>query len=79
MANNSRTRRRGRNDDHPAIWVGYGKLVKLFRERAMMTQAQLADAVGYSYEQVASIEQGRRPRRLPSRMRLTGCWRRVGR
>ncbi|MFC5200185.1 helix-turn-helix domain-containing protein [Streptomyces kaempferi] len=61
MANNSRTRRRGRNDDHPAIWVGYGKLVKLFRERAMMTQAQLADAVGYSYEQVASIEQGRRP------------------
>ncbi|MET7972886.1 helix-turn-helix transcriptional regulator [Streptomyces mirabilis] len=61
MANNSRTRRRERDDDHPAIWVGYGKLVKLFRERARLTQAQLAEAVGYSYEQVASIEQGRRP------------------
>ncbi|WP_432077086.1 helix-turn-helix domain-containing protein [Streptomyces wuyuanensis] len=61
MANNSRTRRRERDDEHPAIWVGYGKLVKLFRERAKMTQAQLADLIGYSCEQVASIEQGRRP------------------
>lgn len=61
MANNSRTRRRERDDDRPVIWVGYGQLVKLFRERARMTQAELAEAVGYSYEQVASIEQGRRP------------------
>ncbi|WP_328750498.1 helix-turn-helix domain-containing protein [Streptomyces sp. NBC_00285] len=61
MTNNSRTRRRERDDDHPAIWVGYGKLVRLFRERAGLTQTQLADAVGYSCEQVASIEQGRRP------------------
>lgn len=60
MTNNSRTRRRERDDDHPAIWVGYGKLVRLFRERAGLTQTQLADAVGYSCEQVASIEQGRR-------------------
>jgi transcriptional regulator with XRE-family HTH domain len=49
------------DDDRPAIWTGYGKLVKLFREEAGLTQQQLADAVGYSYEQVASIEQGRRP------------------
>jgi transcriptional regulator with XRE-family HTH domain len=48
-------------DDLPGIWRGYGKLVKLYRERAGMTQAELAKAVGYSVEQVASIEQGRRP------------------
>jgi transcriptional regulator with XRE-family HTH domain len=57
----SRPRKREKNDDNPSIWVGYGKLVKLFRERAGLTQQALADAVGYSYEQVASIEQGRRP------------------
>ncbi|MFI0964913.1 helix-turn-helix domain-containing protein [Streptomyces sp. NPDC021080] len=61
MANNSRTRRRERDDDRPAIWVDYGKLVKLFRGRAKLTQMELAAAVGHSYEQVASIEQGRRP------------------
>ncbi|WP_309051195.1 helix-turn-helix transcriptional regulator [Streptomyces sp.] len=61
MANNSRTRRRERDDDHPAIWVGYGKLVKLFRTKNGFTQQELADAVGYSCEQVASIEQERRP------------------
>ncbi|WP_037894160.1 helix-turn-helix domain-containing protein [Streptomyces sp. NRRL WC-3626] len=48
-------------DDKPAIWAGYGKLVRLFRDRAGLTQQALADAVQYSYEQVASIEQGRRP------------------
>ncbi|MGW3934905.1 helix-turn-helix domain-containing protein [Streptomyces phaeochromogenes] len=61
MANNSRTRQRDRDDDYPAIWVGYGKLVKLFRTKNGLTQQELADAVGYSCEQVASIEQGRRP------------------
>ncbi|MEU8867612.1 helix-turn-helix domain-containing protein [Streptomyces umbrinus] len=49
------------DDDRPAIWRGYGKLVKHFRELAQLKQPDLADAVGYSYEQVASIEQGRRP------------------
>jgi transcriptional regulator with XRE-family HTH domain len=60
----ARTRKRDHTtteDDRPAIWVGYGRLVKLFRERAGLTQQALADSVGYSYEQVASIEQGRRP------------------
>jgi transcriptional regulator with XRE-family HTH domain len=61
MANNGRANRRGAEDDRPPIWVGYGKLVKLFRERAGLTQAALAAAVGYSHELVASIEQGRRP------------------
>ncbi|WP_260474872.1 helix-turn-helix transcriptional regulator [Streptomyces sp. WAC 05379] len=49
------------DDDRPRIWKGYGKLVKHFRELAELKQSDLADAVGYSYEQVASIEQGRRP------------------
>ncbi len=55
--------RQGRkpDDDRPAIWVGYGQLLKLFREKAGLSQEALADAVGYSYEQTASIEQGRRP------------------
>ncbi|MGI5467746.1 helix-turn-helix domain-containing protein [Streptomyces sp. CA-132043] len=47
--------------ERPAIWVGYGKLLKLFRERAGLTQQQLAESVDYSYELVASVEQGRRP------------------
>ncbi len=51
----------GGGDDRPRIWTGYGKLVKHFRELAGMTQSELADAVGYSCEQAASIEQGRRP------------------
>ncbi|MGW3314381.1 helix-turn-helix domain-containing protein [Streptomyces fungicidicus] len=50
-----------RDDDNPAIWAGYGRLLKLLRERAGLTQAQLAEAIRYSPEQVASVEQGRRP------------------
>ncbi|MEU1941204.1 helix-turn-helix transcriptional regulator [Streptomyces sp. NPDC020125] len=46
------TRRSGR---------GYGKLVKFFRKKAGLTQQELAHATSYSYELVASIEQGRRP------------------
>jgi transcriptional regulator with XRE-family HTH domain len=62
MANSRAKRQAGTGaDDRPAIWVAYGKLVKLFREQAGLTQQQLADQVGYSCEQVASIEQGRRP------------------
>ncbi|TKA06467.1 helix-turn-helix domain-containing protein [Actinacidiphila oryziradicis] len=58
---NRQPRKRNNDDDRPGIWKGYGKLVKLFRERAGMTQQVLADVVGYSIEQVSSIEQGRRP------------------
>ncbi|MEV6423257.1 helix-turn-helix transcriptional regulator [Streptomyces sp. NPDC051662] len=54
-------KQRSHTDDRPSIWVGYGKLVKLFRTRAGLTQEAFAEVVGYSYEQVASIEQGRRP------------------
>ncbi|MGA5443235.1 helix-turn-helix domain-containing protein [Streptomyces griseoincarnatus] len=53
--------RRGPDQERPAAWSAYGKLVRLFRERAGLTQQTLADAIGYSMEQVASVEQGRRP------------------
>ncbi|MEV7421501.1 MULTISPECIES: helix-turn-helix domain-containing protein [unclassified Streptomyces] len=61
MGTSRAKKQRVQDDDKPGIWVGYGKLVKLHRERAGLTQEQLAEAVGYSVEQVASIEQGRRP------------------
>ncbi|MFI6700553.1 Scr1 family TA system antitoxin-like transcriptional regulator [Streptomyces sp. NPDC050509] len=57
----SQKKQRTQDDDRPGIWVGYGKMVRLHRDRVGLTQQELADAVGYSYEQVASIEQGRRP------------------
>jgi transcriptional regulator with XRE-family HTH domain len=53
--------RRARERERPAVWSAYGKLVRLFRERAGLTQQGLADAIGFSPEQVASVEQGRRP------------------
>ncbi|MGK5531584.1 helix-turn-helix domain-containing protein [Streptomyces sp. URMC 129] len=62
---NSRPKPRSTTDERPAIWVGYGKLTKLLRERAKLTQEQLAEAVGYSFEQISSIERGRRPAKTP--------------
>lgn len=38
----------------------FGRQVKLFRERAGMSQPDVASRLGYSVSQVASIEQGRR-------------------
>ena len=38
----------------------FGAMVKAFRERAGLTQEQLAPLIGYSQPSVASIEQGRR-------------------
>ncbi|MFJ4923594.1 helix-turn-helix transcriptional regulator [Streptomyces sp. NPDC088725] len=61
MTTSRQKKQRAQDADRPPIWVGYGKLTKLHRERAGLTQQELASAVGYSYEQVASIEQGRRP------------------
>lgn len=55
------TGRRKQERERPAAWVAYGKLLRLFRERAGLTQQELADAIGYSMEQVGSVEQGRRP------------------
>lgn len=37
-----------------------GKLVKLLRERAGLTQAQLGEAIGYGEDQVSAVERARR-------------------
>jgi transcriptional regulator with XRE-family HTH domain len=57
----SRPKKRDNDDDRPVIWAGYGKILKLHRDKARLTQEELAEALGYSREQVASVEQGRRP------------------
>lgn len=47
--------------EHGADFLKFlGKQVKLFRERAGLTQPQLGEAIGYSEELVSSVEQGRR-------------------
>ncbi|MFE8947968.1 helix-turn-helix domain-containing protein [Streptomyces sp. NPDC007856] len=47
--------------DLPGVWAAYGVLLQHLRKRAGLSQQQLGDAIGYSLEQVASVEQGRRP------------------
>ncbi|MFI5900201.1 helix-turn-helix transcriptional regulator [Streptomyces cyaneofuscatus] len=47
--------------DRPGVWSAYGVLLQYLRKRAGLNQQQLGDAMGYSLEQVASVEQGRRP------------------
>ncbi|MET4922757.1 helix-turn-helix transcriptional regulator [Streptomyces sp. PSRA5] len=62
MGTSSRQKKqRGQEDERPGIWAGYGKLLRLHRDRAGLTQQELAQTLGYSVELVASIEQGRRP------------------
>jgi transcriptional regulator with XRE-family HTH domain len=60
----SRQPKKRRDDDRPEAWRCYGRLLKLFREQAGLTQPALAEALGYSYEQTASVEQGRRPAKV---------------
>ncbi|MFG2405912.1 helix-turn-helix domain-containing protein [Streptomyces brevispora] len=45
----------------PGVWVAYGRLLQHLRKRAGLSQQALGAAIGYSMEQVASVEQGRRP------------------
>ena len=47
--------------DLPGEWSAYGVLLQYLRKRAGLNQQQLGEAIGYSLEQVASVEQGRRP------------------
>ncbi|MER6411174.1 helix-turn-helix domain-containing protein [Streptomyces humidus] len=47
--------------DAPGEWSAYGVLLQYLRKRAGLNQQQLGDVIGYSLEQVASVEQGRRP------------------
>ncbi|GAA2463768.1 helix-turn-helix transcriptional regulator [Streptomyces macrosporus] len=50
----------GPEDPSGEFLRSFGRQIKLFRERAGLTQAQLADQLGYGEAQIASIEQGRR-------------------
>ncbi|MGW3389391.1 helix-turn-helix domain-containing protein [Streptomyces cinereoruber] len=47
--------------DRPGAWSAYGVLLQYLRNRTGLNQQQLGDVMGYSLEQVASVEQGRRP------------------
>ncbi|CAM5277093.1 XRE family transcriptional regulator OS=Streptomyces alboniger OX=132473 GN=CP975_29140 PE=4 SV=1 [Streptomyces alboniger] len=47
--------------DLPGAWSAYGRLLQHLRKRAGLCQPQLGEAIGYSLEHVASVEQGRRP------------------
>ncbi|MQY16030.1 hypothetical protein SRB5_62220 [Streptomyces sp. RB5] len=47
-------------DDGAAFLRGFGRQLKLCRERAGLSRAELAELLGYSAELIASIEQGRR-------------------
>ncbi|WP_406150958.1 helix-turn-helix domain-containing protein [Streptomyces sp. NBC_01012] len=49
------------DSDLPGAWVAYGTLLQHLRKRAELNQQALGEAIGYSLEQVASVEQGRRP------------------
>ncbi|MDF6061650.1 MULTISPECIES: helix-turn-helix domain-containing protein [Streptomyces] len=44
----------------PGVWVAYGTLLQHLRKRAGLNQQALGESIGYSLEQVASVEQGRR-------------------
>ncbi|AJE39484.1 helix-turn-helix domain-containing protein [Streptomyces nodosus] len=52
---------RDEGPDLPGVWSAYGMLLQHLRKRRGLSQQQLGDAIGYSLEQVASVEQGRRP------------------
>ncbi|MEU2264571.1 helix-turn-helix transcriptional regulator [Streptomyces sp. NPDC019645] len=48
-------------NDLPGAWAAYGRLLQHLRKQAGLSQQALGEAIGYSLEQVASVEQGRRP------------------
>ncbi|MFE5004754.1 helix-turn-helix domain-containing protein [Streptomyces sp. NPDC056696] len=47
--------------DLPGAWSAYGRLLQHLRKQAGLNQQALGEAIGYSLELVASVEQGRRP------------------
>ncbi|WP_055590577.1 helix-turn-helix domain-containing protein [Streptacidiphilus griseoplanus] len=60
MAGTGRAERPEREDPGTAALKCFGRQLKLFRERAGLTQAALGRQIGYSDELVGSVEQGRR-------------------
>jgi transcriptional regulator with XRE-family HTH domain len=55
------TKTKDEGPEVPGVWSAYGVLLQYLRKRAGLNQQQLGDRIGYSLEQVASVEQGRRP------------------
>ncbi|MET7839207.1 helix-turn-helix transcriptional regulator [Streptomyces sp. NPDC005356] len=58
---NSRTAKAKEEVDLPGAWSAYGRLLQHLRKQAGLNQQALGEAIGYSMELVASVEQGRRP------------------
>ncbi|MFJ5264398.1 Scr1 family TA system antitoxin-like transcriptional regulator [Streptomyces sp. NPDC088387] len=48
------------DEESAAVLRTIGRIVKMCRERKGLTQAELGTAIGYSEEQVSSVERGRR-------------------
>ncbi|MEU8587567.1 helix-turn-helix transcriptional regulator [Streptomyces sp. NPDC048664] len=48
------------DEESSGVLRAVGKVIKMYRERVGMTQADLGSAIGYSEEQVSSVERGRR-------------------
>lgn len=48
------------DEESAAVLRTVGRVVKTCRERRQLTQAELGTAIGYSEEQVSSVERGRR-------------------
>jgi len=57
---NSRTVKTKDGSELPGAWSAYGRLLQHLRKQAGLSQQALGEAIGYSLEQVASVEQGRR-------------------
>lgn len=53
--------RKAGKEERPRIWLGYGRLLRRFREQAGLTREQLAQRVAYSPETIAAIELAKRP------------------
>ncbi|MGW7285309.1 helix-turn-helix domain-containing protein [Streptomyces sp. NPDC054847] len=61
---NGRTAENTGSSDLPGAWSAYGRLLQHLRKRAGLNQQALGEAIGYSLEHVASVEQGRRPAKV---------------
>jgi transcriptional regulator with XRE-family HTH domain len=48
------------DDESTAVLRTVGRIIKMWRERKGLTQAELGTAIGYGEEQVSSVERGRR-------------------
>ncbi|MEV8324396.1 helix-turn-helix transcriptional regulator [Kitasatospora sp. NPDC056731] len=52
------------SDGVAEFYAAVGKLIRLFRERAGLTQRELAEKLGYSEDQLGAVERGKRTPRI---------------